>query len=96
METMKIRVKSPEHSAAIQEKLFEMGQFWAGVYAETYVRFTNATYLFVSGKGIQKASGRIDGKDDYFEKYPSPEYLFEDGDFKPAAPTEPAQPESKS
>lgn len=82
MNEMKIRAKSPEHSKAIQEKLFSMGHSWAGLYGETYARFTSMPYLYFSDKGIQMSAGGDIG-DKLFAEDNKPEYVFEDGEFKP-------------
>lgn len=91
---MKFRV-TPEQSKAIQEKLFQMGYAWAGAYAETFVRFEKAPYLFFSEKGIQMCGGDP-VSDTYFDADPAEEYKLIDGEFRKAAiaalPKENGQP----
>lgn len=80
---MKFRIKSPEQSEAIQEKLFALGYSWAGVYSETYTRFTNMPYLYFSQqKGIQSSGG---GSicERLFNEDPAGEYVLEGGKFVP-------------
>lgn len=48
-QAMKFRVKSPEHSKKIQEKLFEMGYMWYG--GAQIIDKLNSPYLFTDAFG---------------------------------------------
>jgi hypothetical protein len=51
---IKIKVHSPEHSAAIQNRLFELGASWS--HSDTKVVCVKALYLFVTGNTITHSS----------------------------------------
>lgn len=51
MKNLKFIIHSPEHSAAIQKRLFELGYNWRNFEHKKSVRNIDAIYLFADGNG---------------------------------------------
>jgi len=67
---VKLKVLSPEHSAAFQEAAFETGARW--VCGQDYARLTNASFLYITETGeIVCSSNEM-----FFEKSECNEILF--------------------
>ena len=83
MVEMKIRVNSPEHSEAIQLKLYRMGYNWIDAYnydvevKYNYGRFTHMPCLYLHN-GFIRMSGYSEKA---FAEDSAQEYLFENGEF---------------
>jgi hypothetical protein len=72
-EAMKFRVKNPEESKLVQEKLFEMGYTWASYGA--IVSYSDRDFLYTCYSGHITYSS-IDGSSDrYFENHRNKEVL---------------------
>src|SRR5699024_544892 len=67
---VKLRVLSREHSAAFQEAALETGARW--VCGQDYVRFTNASFLYITETGEIACSN----SEMFFEKSEYEEILF--------------------
>lgn len=70
MKQLKIRVKSPEHSKIIQEKLFEMGYKWI---AGKSVQFVDKPCLFTNTDDEGSITYSSNGTEEYFNSQPHTE-----------------------
>ena len=73
---MKFRVRDEQHSKEIQEKLFEMGFSWGGLYKIT--QYCSMPFLFAEDKFITYDVGP---DSDYFDDHNDEEYVLLDGEF---------------
>lgn len=72
---IKIRIKNPEHSAAVQNKLFEIGARWIGAAAK--VGCTNSPYLYLDD-GLISYGGT---SEEYFLNDDNKEVFLVNGEF---------------
>jgi len=73
LKAIKFKITSPEHSAAVQSKLFEMGYAWCGYIKEA--KYTDAKYLFAGTFGGNEITYEINDAA-YFKEHATEEYVL--------------------
>lgn len=72
---MKFRVKNPEHSKAIQERLFEMGYKWSGD-SDSIIQKLDSDFLFAYKSDMTIT--KMDSDESYFNKHEATETTLEE------------------